>query len=368
LNILLTALHPVGGIRTYFRYVYSEPVFKNVNITLLAPDDGLTDFLREYLPDNRITLIPTHSKKDFLFTMNKLLKSGDFDIVHSHGFSAAVFAFLANFLSNTTHIMTGHDVFSTAQFRDVKGRLKKRFLLFVFSRLNVIHTISNDAQSNFIEFFPEIDKKKYHSILNGIDTQFFANGVANNLRDNIRALPNQPVIGFFGRFMAQKGFRVLVHAIKDIVENNKLSCPPLIATFGWGGFIREEFQYIESLGLSEYFIQMEATNDMPANLKAVDLVVMPSRWEACPLLPMETLSAGVPIIGTNCLGLGEMLQGTPADVINIDDVDALSRCIIDNINNSKKEQFLAYQATAIKRFDVEVTANKLFKLYQSVSD
>jgi len=77
------------------------------------------------------------------------------------------------------------------------------------------------------------------------------------------------------------------------------------------------------------------------------------------------LSAGVPIIGTNCLGLGEMLQGTPADVINIDDVDALSRCIVDNINNTKKDQFLAYQATAVKRYSVECTAVKLKALYEN---
>jgi len=365
LNVLLTALHPVGGIRTYFRYVYSEPAFKDVNLTLLAPDEGFDDFLREYLPDNRITLIPTNNNKDFLFKINKSLKSGDFDIVHSHGFSAAVIGVFANFFPNVIHIMTGHDVFNSTQFKGFKGGFKKRFLSFAFSRLNIIHTISNDAQSNFVEFFPEINKSRFYSILNGVDTQLFANGVANNLRNDISALPEQPVIGFFGRFMAQKGFRVLVDAIKDIVENNKLSCSPLIATFGWGGFIREDFQYIEDLGLSKYFIQMEATNDMPANLKSVDLVVIPSRWEACPLLPMEALSAGVPIVGTNCLGLREILKDTPADVIQIDDVEALSQSIVDNLNNSKKEQFLAYQSAAVRRYSVESTAMKLKDLYEN---
>lgn len=366
MNILITALHPVGGIRTYLRYVYGSDEFNNVKLTLVAPDEGLQEFLDEYLPPNRIKLIAASRKLDFIKEIRIQLKTNKYDLIHSHGFSAGVLGVLANYLQKAKHIMTGHDVFSSAQFRGIKGAVKKRMLSVAFSRLNIIQTISNDSQSNFVEFFPELNKSKYHTILNGIDTQFFAAGTANDLRANINALPDQPVIGFFGRFMAQKGFRVLVHAVKDIVDNQKLPCAPLIATFGWGGFIREEFEYIESIGLGDYFVQMASTNDMPANLKAVDLVVMPSRWEACPLLPMEALSAGVPIIGTNCLGLREMLENSPADIIKIDDVKALSQAIVDNITNSKKTDFLAYQAIAVERYSVNSTAVKLHALYQTV--
>lgn len=368
MNILISALHPVGGIKTYFRYVYSKDVFKNATLTLVAPDDGLREFIHEFLPPDRIKLIATSGTADFFKTVNRELRSGKYEIAHSHGFSAGVIGSAANYFSNVTHIMTGHDVFSHVQFSGFKGKIKKSILTHLFSRLDVIHTISNDARSNFIEYFPSIKKEKFHFIMNGIDTKYFESGKANNLREDIGATDGRPILGFFGRFMAQKGFRIFVDAMKVIVDKKLVSQLPIVATFGWGGFVREDFEYIEQLGLSDYFVQMAETSDMPANLKSIDLVVMPSRWEACPLLPMEALSAGVPIIGTNCLGLGEVLTGSPADIIAVGDVDLLAEAIANNIANSKKSLFLDYQPEAVKRFDVELTANNLFDLYQSVSD
>lgn len=367
MNILISALHPVGGIKTYFRYVYSKDVFKGASLTLIAPDDGLMEFFDEFLPPERIKLIATKGTTDFFKTLNRQLNSGNYEIVHSHGFSAGIIGSIANYFSKVTHIMTGHDVFSHVQFSGLKGKVKKALLAYLFNRLDVIHTISNDARNNFIEYFPNISKDKFHFIMNGIDTKYFEAGVANNLRNDIGAVDGQPILGFFGRFMAQKGFRILVDAMKVIFDKKLLTKMPIVATFGWGGFVREDFEYIETLGLSDYFVQMAETSDMPANLKSMDLVVMPSRWEACPLLPMEALSAGVPIIGTNCLGLGEVLAGSPADILGVGNVELLAKSIVDNILNPKKALFLNYQTTAVKRFDVESTANKLFELYQRVS-
>jgi len=368
LNILISALHPVGGIRTYFRYVYGNNSFEDINITLLAPDDGLCEFLKNYLPKSRIKLIPVsnNNTREFIFKLREQLKSGKYDIVHSHGFSAGIIGVIANSMIGVKHIMTGHDVFSSVQFKGIKGKIKKSVLSLMFQKLDVIHTISIDAQNNFVEFFPNIDRRKYRSILNGIDTRYFSEGVAGDLRNKMDISPQQPVIGFFGRFMAQKGFRILVDAIGEIVRRGKIEEIPIVFTFGWGGFIREDFAYIEKLGLSKYFVQMEATNDMPAAIRCVDLIVMPSRWEACPLLPMEALSSAVPIIGTNCLGLGEVLEGTPADVIEVDDTNALVVAILDNLANPRNKEYEEYQKQAIERFDVEYTAKKVYALYEEV--
>jgi glycosyltransferase involved in cell wall biosynthesis len=178
---------------------------------------------------------------------------------------------------------------------------------------------------------------------------------------------DKPLIGFFGRFMAQKGFRDVVDAMRLVVERVGEAATPLVVTFGWGAFIREDYQYIEQQGLSSHFKQLPGTDDMPGSLKGVDLVVMPSRWEACGLLAMEALAAGVPIIGTGCVGLDEVLSGTPADKIAPYSPEQLAEAIVKNRETPRKDAFRAYQATACERFAIERPAQALRALYDQIA-
>jgi glycosyltransferase involved in cell wall biosynthesis len=366
LNILVTALHPVGGIRTYFRYVYGNKEFSHINITIVAPDEGLTEFLQDNIPDCKVRVVATNGAFDFIKKLRKLLKTENFDVLHAHGFSAGAMSYLGSRFIRIKTMMTGHDVFNQAQFSGFKGKIKKLGLSYVFKNLDAINTISDDAQNNLLETFPQIKKERVHPILNGIDTEFFANGVSNNLRENIKLNDGQKLLGFYGRFMAQKGFNILVEAIAKLVQLNPNTAPKVL-TFGWGGFIREEFESIKQKGLADYFIQMEATDDMPANLRAVDLVAIPSRWEACPLLPMEALCSAVPIVGTECLGLREILKGSPAQVVKVNSVESLIEGINQGLKEEEKLRAKEYQAIALKRFSVDVTALKLKSLYFEIS-
>jgi glycosyltransferase involved in cell wall biosynthesis len=170
--------------------------------------------------------------------------------------------------------------------------------------------------------------------------------------------------------MGQKGFRTLVDAMHEIVEKELVVPLPHVVTFGWGGFIREDYEYLEKKGLRDYFHQMPQTDNMPAALKGVDLVAMPSRWEACGLLAMETLAAGVPIVGTHCVGLREVLEGTPASVVAPSDSSALCRAVIEDLRNleARKSGFIAFQKHAVEHFQISRPASELRKLYQQVYD
>ena len=53
------------------------------------------------------------------------------------------------------------------------------------------------------------------------------------------------------------------------------------------------------------------------------LLAVPSLWEALPLLPMEAMVAGVPVLGTDCIGLREVLRDTPSRVVRAGEVGAL---------------------------------------------
>ncbi|AQT61423.1 glycosyltransferase family 4 protein [Cellvibrio sp. PSBB023] len=363
MKILLVARWPVGGIKTYFRYIYGSPAFSDCEFTLLAPNSGLDELVNHDLPSGRIKLIdaPT-SFLAFLKCFRMCVKNNDFDIIHSHGFSASFFTQLSLGAIKKPHLMTAHDVFLPNTFSGFKGWIKRQLMSWVLKKVTKVLSVSEDARNNIYEYFPSLPSGQVINITNGVDTAFFATGVARDLRKELNCAPNRPLIGFFGRFMAQKGFRQIIEAIEILSKSTRVETMPLIVTFGWGGFIREDFELIEKKGLSDYFVQLPGTNNMPAAIKAVDLVLMPSRWEACPLLPMEVLSAGTPIIGTNCIGLREVLQGTPATVVPVNDALGLADAIVQSLSSGDK-QFIEYQDIAVKRFSAVKHAQELHALY-----
>ena len=58
-------------------------------------------------------------------------------------------------------------------------------------------------------------------------------------------------------------------------------------------------------------------------LAELDLLVVPSLWEASSVVSMEAMAAGVPVLGTDCIGLREVLRGTPSRVVRAGDPAAL---------------------------------------------
>ncbi|UUA71394.1 glycosyltransferase family 4 protein [Cellvibrio sp. QJXJ] len=368
MKILLVARWPVGGIRTYFRYIYAQDLYANYELVLLAPDIGLQDFLAEYFPVGRIRFIKAANSDSALRReLNSILRSEKFDVIHSHGFSAgALVSSLAQRLP-APHIMTAHDVFRADQFVGIKGKVKSLLLNLAYWRLDGVLTVGQDALENFKEFIPMVSPEKIHNIDHGVDAQRFASAEPRDFHKELD-LQNRNIIGFFGRFMSQKGLLDVIKAMKILLERRTSEQMPIVLTFGWGGFIREDYALIDQLGLSDYFRQLPFTDDVPAAIKGVDLVVMPSRWEACGLLAMEVLSAGTPLIASNCIGLRCVVKNTPALVIDPYRPDQLANAIEAELTNSSAESFAAFQPLAVERFALAKPARALHEYYQQLKE
>lgn len=365
MKLLLVARWPVGGIRTYFRYIYTQDLFAQYELHLVSPDLDLAGFLQQYFPEGRIKFIQSQNDDNAVVeTIKKQVRTESYDLIHSHGFSAGALVERACFWRRIPHIMTAHDVFRDEQFRGFKGRAKKWLLNLTYAKLNGVLTVGRDARDNFKEFMPLVRNSRITNIDHGVNVQAFASAKPRAYREELSLLPDQKLIGFFGRFMSQKGFLDVVKAIKILSEKLPAEKMPLVLTFGWGGFIREDYALIDQLNLSAFFRQMPFTDDMPSAIKGVDLAVMPSRWEACGLLAMEVLAAGVPLIGTNCIGLRCVLENTPAQIVSPNDAPALAKAILQQLEEGAA-RFLQFQPQAVTRFDLINPALELHNYYQT---
>ena len=241
MKILLIVRWPVGGIRTYLRYVYRRFPANEYNLTLLAPSHKELEILKEDLGArlNKI-IISRPTVWRLSQAIVKILRSEQFDLVHSHGLSAGLMAALPVKLSNVPHIVTLHDVFLENMFIGYSGYAKKMAIDFGLRLPNIIHLLGSDPESNFSEFFPNLATRpgKITIIRSGIEIDrfsLFSDSVIGRRSLAAHNIPaSVPVLGFFGRFMAQKGFASLVDAMEILLSEEGKVKVPIVVAFGEG--------------------------------------------------------------------------------------------------------------------------------------
>lgn len=102
-------------------------------------------------------------------------------------------------------------------------------------------------------------------------------------------------IGAFGRFHKQKGFDLLIEAMAQI--------PPEIATLKIAGAGPDKSD-LEAQASKLRHVTVHGAFKSPAHfLSSVDVVAIPSRWEAFGLVGTEARAAGRPIIASRVDGL-----------------------------------------------------------------
>ena len=364
LHVLVVVRHPVGGIRTFFRYVYSQFDTEQYKFTFLLAKTSELDTLRENLKGIDCKFIVLEKNVGFLsFTkaLFSVIKTLNIDIVHSHGFTSMVYAILPASLYSKPHLLTAHDMFTDKQFERFKGFLTRMILGICFHFVDVIHSVSYDAKENYLSYFPALRKRLSNLVVipNGIETERFFIDDQEDWRKQLNLDEGTFLIGFFGRFMAPKGFKYLIAAMDHILKEIKIETQPVVLAFGWGGFIREEQGEIQRKGLEASFHFLPFQANPASAIRGVDVVAMPSLWETCPLLPMEVLVAGVPVIGTDCVGMREVLQDTPARVVPSADSQALAEAIIAEMQSPSKWKIENFRCEAILRFNVTRQADQL---------
>ncbi len=371
INVLVIVRWPVGGIRTYLRYVYNKFDVNKYHFTVIAPNIEEFNILMDDLSNINAHCIAVSDDRYFskyFHIVYSELNSGRYDIVHSHGFtSGLIAAWLARYF-HVPHIMTSHDIFRREQFKGLSGFFKKSSLSILLPFIDVIQAVSNDAKENILETFPKLnkDKNKVTTISNGIEIDRFKGNVKRDFRKELGLSDNTFLIGFLGRFMSQKGFSYLVNAIENIIKDDSVYRTPIVLAFGSDGFLREDQATINDKKLDENILFFPFEANISPILKGLDVLVMPSLWEACPLLPMEALVAGVPLIASDCIGLREVVENTPANVVKTADVNSLTRAMKKTMKNNNLRLFQGYVPVASKRYDVNQTKTQLQALYDNV--
>lgn len=134
-----------------------------------------------------------------------------------------------------------------------------------------------------------------------------------------------PTIGTFARLWPQKRIDVLLRAASLLVQKD---LPFRLAVIGDGPLKGELEELAAHLGLADRTVFMEAPNGAEAAMKEIDIYVLSSSQEAFPLVPIEAMAAGRPVVASAVGAVPEIVtHGETGLLVPPADEAALARAL-----------------------------------------
>lgn len=310
-------------------------------------------------------------KKQFLKHLRHTLKTGEYDIIHSHhdyltGFYSPAYANL-KFKKRILHIH------NTDKALPVGTVFLQKLLLPLFKKLaihfsDLIVGISQDTLNEFVQN-NRFRKKKTTVLYYGIDLSPFA---APKSRDILRkewGLPaNAKILLYTGRMTHLKNPVFVVDILKEL---SKLRQDVYVVFVGKGEREEAVIQRYTENNLSQKVRMLGWRNDIAEIMHATDVFVFPRveyPKEGLGLVVVEAQTAGLPMV---------ISRGIVEDAIEIeelthcvplaDNADVWARTINDILNEqpavTRKE---AYKRMQDSRFSLENGTNRLIALYETL--
>ena len=183
-----------------------------------------------------------------------------------------------------------------------------------------------------------------------------------------RTTTHQPmVIGSMGRFVAKKGFDVLVQALQSL-QSQGVAFRARIA--GDGELMPELQRMVRECGLQDVVEFPGWVEDKDAFFASLDVFVLPSRHEPFGIVLIEAMAAGLPCITTDTEGPCEIImQHRDAVMIEKDKPHAMAHAMMD-LMETPEQAFDMGVAAHLKARDVygmDIVAQRLDAAVRSVA-
>jgi glycosyltransferase involved in cell wall biosynthesis len=228
-----------------------------------------------------------------------LIKGDGTDLVHVHGRKAGFYGRLACLFASTPVVYSfhglhyqKHGVLLRTLSVGIERALGKRTDRF-------INVSSSERQACLASGLLDVERSLV--VWNGIDWRSFdaLTTDAQRVKAGLGFGPSDRVVGHIAKFDVQKAQDELVAAIPFVSEK----CPSAKFLFVGDGALRPQIEdQVARLGMDKQVVFTGYRDDVALLLKAIDVVVLPSRWEGLPLILLEAMACRKPIVASRVTG------------------------------------------------------------------
>lgn len=210
------------------------------------------------------------------------------------------------------------------------------------------------------------------TIHNGIDLRTLDEAASGgSLRASLGIPADSPLVGHVGRLCEVKGQRELVEAAARLVlRGSDLRVVFVGKDLETGGAFQRELEARASrLGISDRIVFAGYRHDVPAVLAELDLLALPSWIEGLPLVVLEAMALGKPVVATPVGGTAEaVVDGETGLLVPPGDVAVLADSIEAVLADPARARRLgsAGARRVRERFSDEQMVSEVLRVYDEV--
>ncbi|WP_298935810.1 glycosyltransferase family 4 protein [uncultured Ruegeria sp.] len=252
-------------------------------------------------------------------------------------------------------------LFTSAAQRDHSG-----FTKWLISKMDALIATTPQAAS-FLKHPSTV-------IMHGVNTELFHPADDKPALRQKLGLPDEVLIGCFGRIRPQKGVDLLVDAAIDVLPSFPEASIVFTgrATKEFEAFQQEQVLKLKDAGLADRvrFLGERPWEEIVETYRALDIFVAPARHEGFGLTPLEAMASGVPAIA--CHGVGafsaQIEDGVTGCLVEKDNAPELALALRSMLDDPAKLTAAgqAARARVEQKFRIEGEAEAIVRVYRSL--
>lgn len=150
-----------------------------------------------------------------------------------------------------------------------------------------------------------------------------------------------------GRLAEQKNHAMAVRVLAQLPDVH-------LVIVGGGPLADALTRQASELGVDHRLTLAGVRPDARAIMGAADVIVLPSRWEGLPLVALEAMASGVPLVATAATGIRELVEnGRHGALVDVDDADAMARAVREVLDDRSLAVSRAAAAADVARLHTE---------------
>jgi len=292
------------------------------------------------------------------------------NIVHTHSSKTGILGRLAAKAAKVPTIV--HTVHGYAFPGESRQAIKAifKFLERKAGQVTNRMIVLNDTDKAIARDLLGVPESRLTLLPNGVDVDAYA-PASPERRAALRAGEfgvhdaDHVIVGMIGRLWLQKNPQCFVRAAIRVT-----ALRPNVSFFmiGDGEFRAELEAAIQASGDAQRIRILGWRGDVPELLKALDLMVLPSRWEGMPLAILEAMSSAVPVVASDIPGNHHLVEdGSDGRLFPLDDDEALAAALIELVDDPGRRARFSAQARAkvLARYTLSARMDKITAIYES---
>jgi len=317
----------LGGLEKVVQNLAKTQKQMGQDVSVITSNQGITDGeisndgfpvlrLKSFVVANT-TIIPT--------LPFKLLRIKRNDTAHVHIVQAFTpeMVWLASKVKHFSYVVHIHLDTTPSGLAGFLLRPYKRLILKrVLRAAKFVVVFTDDQKADVIQKYG-LDPSRIKVIPNGVDSKFYY--------DELRTIHKKPRLLFVGRLNFQKNIQQLLHALDGVSDQFETTI------IGDGELGPELKELTNSLGLKNVtFAGRKEGEELLNYYKAADIFVLPSEREGMPLVLLEAMAMGLPVVATNVTGSRDVIKdGENGLLVPYDDADAFREALLKIESDSK---------------------------------